>query len=147
MNTTPYIRKAHYHETDQMGMIYHANYIRWFEEARVDFMEQLGTSYKTLEDNNIFSPVTAMHAEYKMMVRFDDIVLIYVCITKFTGSRMAVQYKVVDKKTGQLRCIGHSEHCFLSKEGRPVSLKKTNPQFYDFFDKAVGINQQLVCQK
>ena len=52
-----YRRKAHYHETDQMGIIHHANYLKWMEEARVAFLEELGYSYKRLEEEGIVSPV------------------------------------------------------------------------------------------
>lgn len=50
MNSFFYTHKAQYYETDQMGIVHHSNYIRWFEEARVDFFEKIGCSYKDIED-------------------------------------------------------------------------------------------------
>ena len=56
----PYIRKVQYYETDMMGRTHHANYIHWMEEARVDFMDQLGYSYAQMEGHGVFSPVRSM---------------------------------------------------------------------------------------
>ena len=55
-----YIRKTHYHETDQMGFIHHSNYVKWMEEARVAFMDEIGLSYRSLEEGGIVSPVTGV---------------------------------------------------------------------------------------
>ena len=72
-----YERKAYYHETDQMGVIHHSNYFRWLEEARVYFLDELGLSYKHMEEIGIISPVVSIAAEYKKPVKFDEIVNIY----------------------------------------------------------------------
>lgn len=142
MSTVPYERKAYYHETDQMGMIYHANYIKWFEEARLDFMEKRGMSYKEMEEGGILSPVISMHLDYKTMVKFDDTVYIYVDIAAADGVRTEVRYRVVDKETGVLRCTGYSKHCYLNKSGRLVSLKKASPEFHERFLATVNCNAE-----
>ena len=128
MEITPYTRKANYYETDQMGVIHHSNYIRWFEEARIDFLEQAGFGYKKMEDAGIISPVLAVACEYKSMVRFGDTVTIHVGIESMTGVRMIVTYRVEDAQSGELRTIGETRHCFLNTKGRPVSLEKALPE-------------------
>lgn len=140
MRTAPYVRKAHYHETDQMGVVYHANYIHWFEEARVDFLRQLDAPYKKLEADGILSPVIAMQLEYRAAVRFDEAVLVYVDLCAFDGVRMEVRYRVVNRETKVLSCTGHSKHCFVNKTGKPVSLKKVNPTYFSVFADAVCAN-------
>ena len=55
--TRDYLRKVHYHETDKMGITHHTNYIKWMEEARIDFLDQIGWSYARLEREGILSPV------------------------------------------------------------------------------------------
>lgn len=127
-----YIRKAHYHETDQMGIIHHANYIRWFEEARIEFMDQMGYGYLRAEEEGIIIPVTGVSCDYKGMVRFGDTVEIACAITAFNGTRMAVSYRVADVVTGEPRATGESRHCFLCG-GKPVSLKKAQPELYALF--------------
>ena len=66
-----YERKAHYHETDQMGLIHHSNYVKWMEEARIAFMDEIGMSYMNLEESGVVSPVTGITVDYKKPVRFD----------------------------------------------------------------------------
>ena len=129
----PYERKANYYGTDQMGIIHHSNYIRWFEEARIDYMEQMGAGFKELEDAGITVPVLSVSCRYISMVRFGDTVLIHTSIDKYTGTRISISYRIVDKATGQLRTEGNSEHCFLNKSGRPVSLKRDNPLYDEAF--------------
>ena len=69
-----YEHKAQYYETDQMGIIHHANYLHWFEEARIDMMEQMGMGYDIMEKQGIISPVLSVHCDYKSMARFGETV-------------------------------------------------------------------------
>lgn len=125
MLVRPHEHKAQYYETDGMGIIHHANYLRWFEEARVDLLEQLGIGYDLFEANGVASPVTSISCDYKSPVRFAETVLVTASIRQYTGTRLTVSYEVRDKMSGALRCTGESHHCFLSRAtGRPVSLKR-----------------------
>lgn len=133
MTIVPYLHKAQYYETDQMGIIHHSNYIRWFEEARVDYLEQVGMGYGEMERHGISSPVLAVTCEYKTMTRFGETVRIAVWVAEYTGVKLRVAYRVEDAATGQLRCTGESRHCFLNREGRPVSLKRAAPQYHETF--------------
>ena len=65
-----YRHKTQYYETDQMGIVHHSNYIRWFEEARTDFLEKLGMGYDRMEAEVIISPVLSVSCEYKTMTYF-----------------------------------------------------------------------------
>ncbi|MCL2697412.1 MAG: acyl-CoA thioesterase [Oscillospiraceae bacterium] len=130
----PLIRKANYYETDQMGIIHHSNYIRWFEEARVDFMEQVGFGYDKSVLKGIDFALTGLSCEYKSMVRFGETVQIKASITALTNARMYVTYEVRDYKTGELHTTGETRHCFWDSERkRPVSLKKALPELYNLF--------------
>ena len=86
-----YEHKAEYYETDQMGIIHHSNYIRWYESARIYFMDNLGISYKKMEEKGIISPVLSVSSEYKNMVYFDDVVLVNVKIKKYNGIRLELE--------------------------------------------------------
>ncbi len=130
-----YGHKVQYYETDQMGVVHHSNYIRWFEEARVDMMEQLGLGYEIMEQNNIISPVLAVSAEYKEMVRFGQSVIIRPSVLEYNSVKMTISYEVFDAKTSSLVCVGTSKHCFLDKEGKPVSLKRKHEGFNKMFLK------------
>lgn len=132
----PYEHKAKYYETDQMGIIHHSNYIKWMEEARMDLMDQMGFSYKEMEELEIISPVLSVTCEYKSMVHFDETVVIDAKISYYNGVKMTIQYRMTDKKTGELRTIATSEHCFLNRSGKPISLKRSYPEidtkFFEF---------------
>jgi len=131
----PLIRRANYYETDQMGIIHHSNYIRWFEEARVEFMEQADFGYVKAAKAGIDFALVSLSCEYRSMVRFGDTVHITARITELRNARMTVEYEVRDLVTDELRTTGWTKHCFLdAKLGRPVALKKVLPELYAVFE-------------
>lgn len=136
-----YEHQAQYYETDQMGIIHHSNYIRWMESARIWWMKEQGVDYKELERAGIISPVLEVFCQYKTMVHFEDTVLIELKIEKYNGVKLELSYRITDKETGELRSIGSSKHCFLNKDGAPVSLKKAYPEFDRAFSE--GINKTI----
>ena len=129
----PFSRKANYYETDRMGIIHHSNYIRWFEESRVDFMEQLNYPYQKVNDLGIDFALLDVYCEYKSMVRFGDIVDIYVTLSDLTEMRMTINYKIVNK-SNEICTLGHTKHFFYNNsKQRPVSLKREIPELYELF--------------
>ena len=134
MTVKPYERKAHFYETDQMGIIHHANYIHWFEEARVDFMEQIGFGYEKSVESGVDIAVLEVKCTYKAMVRFNDRVHVHLYIKELTPIRMVIGYKITDAADGGLRTTGESMHCFLdTKEHKLLRLDRTLPDLYDLF--------------
>lgn len=130
MTPVIYSRPVFYYETDRMDCVHHSNYIRWFEEARSFLMRELDFPYEGMEAAGILSPVLQVQAQYKTMARYGDTVDVEITLVEFTGTRGAFTYTVRDHATGAVRCTGRTEHCFL-KEGRPVSLKKALPEYYE----------------
>ena len=100
----PCEHKVQYYETDGMGIVHHSNYIRWFEEARVDLLEQLGFGYDRIEAEGYSGPVLEVACQYKTMSRFGETVRIEATITQYNGVRMTLHYDVFDKATGEVRC-------------------------------------------
>ncbi len=141
-----YRRKAQYYETDQMGMIHHSNHIRWFEEARVDILEQLGMDYEKMEKRGIRIPVLSVYCEYKSRICFNDMVLIIPKIENFTGVRMTISYQIIDELEGHLRAMGGSTHCFLDENNRPISLKRQHQDVYRLFMALKGKDIFARCQ-
>ncbi|TVP91017.1 acyl-CoA thioesterase [Alkalibacterium sp.] len=133
---TPWLHKVQYYETDQMQIVHHSNYIRWFEEARTHLMEELNYGYHQMESEGIVIPVLSVQAAYKSMVRYGESVWIDAQIKEFTGVKMVIGYSVRDKVTSELRTIGETKHAFLDKESyRPLSLKRKHKGLYDLFKK------------
>lgn len=133
----PFLRKAQYYETDKMGIIHHSNYIRWFEEARLDFLEQAGFPYEKMEEIGIQIPVMSAACTYHNAVRFNDAVCIKMQINEFNGFRFKVTYTVTDVKTGELRATGETGHFFVDSQLKPVRTKRTHPDIYEVFADAL----------
>ncbi len=129
MEVKSYTHYVQYYETDKMGITHHSNYIRWMEEARVDFLKQIGWDYAKLEEEGIISPVVGVSCKYKTSTTFDDVVSIKVSIEEFTGIKLKLKY-AMQNANGKEVCEGSSEHCFVSSEGRIIQVKKDYPDFY-----------------
>lgn len=119
-----------YYETDKMGITHHSNYIRWMEEARIDFLSQIGWDYAKLEAKGIISPVIAVECKYIKPTTFGDTVDIEVMVREFKGVKLKLTYIMKNDK-GKIVCEAFSEHCFLNKQGIPVRLNKEYPLFYN----------------
>ena len=128
----PYMLKARYYETDQMGIIHHANYIRWMEEARIDMLSQMGYPYRRFEEMGYISPVLHAECEYKKSVKFDDEVKIVVSLQEFGKVKFTLRYDIYNmSEDGVLSAVGTTRHCFLNKDGRPVIMNKEMNKFID----------------
>lgn len=124
-----YFHKVQYYETDKMGITHHSNYVRFMEEARTDFLEQIGWSYKKLEESGIISPVTSIQCEYKNPSTYSDIIKIEVGIEEIKGARLKIRYNMTNQN-GLTVCEARSEHCFLNSAGRLIRIQKDCPEFY-----------------
>ena len=124
----PYFHKVQYYETDMMGITHHANYIRWMEEARIDFMDQLGFPYSKMEAEGVVSPVRSVSCTYLKPSTFGDLVCISVSVESFNGVVLSIRYTMTNQKNETV-CEARSEHVFLSREGRILRLKKEQPEF------------------
>ena len=129
----PYRHKVQYYETDQMGIVHHSNYIRWFEEGRIDLMEQMGLGYEQMEEKGILSPVLSVEADYLRMVHFGDTVTIQKFIKKYHGIKLTVGYEIISDRTGMVHCRGTSKHCFINRQGKPLSLKQSCIEIHNLF--------------
>ena len=130
MEIKNYTHYVQYYETDKMGITHHSNYIRWMEEARVDFLKQIGWDYARLESEGIISPVVGVNCKYKHSTTFDDVVSIKVSVAEYTGIKLKIRYNMTNSK-GETVCEGESEHCFVSAEGRIIMIKKDYPAFHE----------------
>lgn len=129
-----YERKINYYETDRMGVVHHSNYIRFLEEARCNWLESIGLPFATLEENGITIPVLAVNCEYKHHVTFNDVIIVEMVVKEYTGVRMTVQYKIINKNTSDIVLVGETKHCFTNKNLRPINLKKINKEFSNKFE-------------
>lgn len=124
-----YIRRVQYHETDKMGITHHSNYIKWMEEARIAFLENIGLPFQTVEERGIASPVTGVTVDYKHSTAFGDEISVGVVLCKYSGVKLEISYTIKNTATGETAATALSKHCFL-KNGSVISLKKEAPDMH-----------------
>lgn len=138
----PYRHRVQYYETDCMQVVHHSNYIRFFEEARVDYLAQIGADYPALERAGYIAPVLSVSADFKRMTAYGEELYVLVKLTEYKGVRFFFSYQVIDAATHTLRATGESSHCFL-KDGAPVNLKKDLPEAHARIMNAVGLETKV----
>ena len=123
-----FIHKVQYYETDMMGVTHHANYIHWMEEARIDFMDQLGFPYAEMEKKGVLSPVKSLACDYKHSCTFGDEISIAVSVISFNGVVLTIGYDMRNPAGDEI-CSSRSEHVFINREGHFVRMKREMPEF------------------
>ena len=136
-NVDPYEHKVPYYETDKMSITHHSNYVRWMEEARVDFLSKIGWDFDKLEESGVASPVISIEVKYKGSTTFPEVITIYVKILVLKGVRLTIGYEMKNAE-GKVVCEAKSEHCFLNMEGRPIRLEKDCPEFYNALSELIS---------
>jgi acyl-CoA thioester hydrolase len=114
--------RVRYAETDRMGVVYYANYFVWFEVARAELLRALGWSYRELEADGVFLPVTEAHCEYRRPARYDDEIAIRADGRLRSPVRIEFTYEAMLKSTGDVLAIGRTVHAALNPAGRPCRL-------------------------
>ena len=108
--------RVRYAETDRMDVVYHSNYLVWFETARILMLDQIGMPYSEIEARGLFLPVITISAEYKSPARFDDQLEIHLFMKKKPRARIHFDYEVL--RGDELLATGHSSHGFMDRSGK-----------------------------
>lgn len=127
--------RTRYSETDQMSVIYHANYFSWFEIGRTDYFRKVGMTYKSLEDQNILLPVIDVGCKYLVAAKYDDELIIRTRLTMLKGVKLQFEYEIIRKEDNQLLAQGYTKHGFVDKGLRPVNFKKKYNEVWDMLNK------------
>ncbi|KPC73798.1 MULTISPECIES: acyl-CoA thioesterase [Laceyella] len=122
--------RVRYQETDQMGVVYHANYLTWFEVGRTEWIRSYGISYQQMEQKGLLLPVVDIHCKYMHPARYDDEVIVRTSIADLSGGKIAFKYDVVHAETETVLCKGSSVHLWVNKEMKRVNLKQAYPELY-----------------
>lgn len=131
-----YKHSVHYYETDKMSITHHSNYVRFMEEARTDFLRQLGWGYDRFEKEGVVSPVVSLSCEYKKTSTFPDELEIIVGVKRVTSVRVRFCYTML--RGGDVICTAESEHCFLHADGSIVRVSREYPEFYNELARLAG---------
>ena len=116
--------RVRYAETDAMGIVYHANYIVWFEVGRGEYMHQQGHDYAHLEAQGYYLPVIEVQARYLAPARYGDLVTVKTWVEEARSRQVTFAYEVVMAETGQLLATGQTKHVCVDEQG----TIKTIPQ-------------------
>jgi len=119
-----------YGDTDAMGVAYHANYLRWFEIGRTEFLREIDYPYSEVEKLPVWLPLTHAHVEYVKPARYDDVLLINVSLTELGFVTIRLDYAITNQKTGELLVTGFTRHGITDDKLKPIKLKKIHPEFY-----------------
>jgi acyl-CoA thioester hydrolase len=112
-----------YGDTDQMGVVYHANYFRYFEFSRIEFFRAHGQSYRDLERDGVMLPVVEASASYKAPARYDDLLLIRPTLSEVRRVSLTFTYELVrEEEPSRILCTGRTVHACVGRDGRPTRL-------------------------
>jgi len=126
--------RVRYGETDQMGYVYYGNYAQYFEMGRVEWLRNLGLSYKRMEDSGIMLPVLNLNIDYKNPAKYDDLLTLKTTLLKKPSVRIEFGFEVYNQNE-ELLTIGYASLVFIDmKRNRPTRapdyiIKKVTPLF------------------
>ena len=125
--------RARYQETDNMGVVYYANYLVWFEVARTEYFRSMGIVYRKLEEKGVYLMVASANCQYKSPARYDDIVRIQSWIPEIKNSSLKFEYKLYLGE--RLLANGESVHVFTNKSGRPIKIPQEIRDLYKKYNR------------
>ena len=115
-----------YGDTDQMGVVYHANYFRYFEFGRMEYLRARGASYRDLEREGLMLPVVEGSVCYKSPARYDDLLLVRTEVSDVRRVSLAFTYEVRREEDPlKLLCTGRTVHACMGREGRPMRMPES----------------------
>ena len=126
-----------YADTDAMGIVYHTNYIKWFEVGRNEYLRELGYPYFRLESEKLWLPVTSVECLYKAPARYDDILEITAWMSELKAASLTMSYEIRKEETGELLVTGSTRHAITDDQMKPVRFKRYNPELYQLVTKAM----------
>ena len=119
-NQTTY--RVIYGDTDQMGVVYYANYLRWFEKGRTEYLREAGMPYSSIEQRGICFPVIEVSGRYLRPAHFDDEILIETILDSLSGTILKFNYKINHHSNGSLLTLGWTKHACVNRQGQVTKI-------------------------
>jgi acyl-CoA thioester hydrolase len=115
-----------YGDTDQMGVVYHANYFRYFEFSRMEFFRARGGSYIEMEQQGFMLPIVEVSCQYKSPARYDDLLIIRPKVSELRRASLVFTYEVVrEGEPSTILCTGSTLHACVGRDGKPTRFPET----------------------
>jgi acyl-CoA thioester hydrolase len=128
--------RVRYSETDAMGIVYHANYLPWFEMGRTEFCRQLGITYKEWEEQGVFLPCVEAHCRYKNPARYDDLLVVRTVIQELKRCSITFGYDIFREEL--LLTQGYTKHAFTDSQGKLLSRPEP---FYGMLEQRMASSE------
>jgi acyl-CoA thioester hydrolase len=142
--------RVRYQETDRMQVVFHANYVTWFEIGRTEWVRSSGTSYAAIEQQGLLLPVTELQCRFVKPARYDDQIVICTRVADFSPVRLAFESQIrlvgesrevdgwMEQPPGELLVEGGTRHVWVTPDFRPVRLDKAAPELYALIRKSMA---------
>lgn len=138
--------RVRYQETDQMGVVYHANYLNWFEIGRTELIRELGFPYRRIEELGLLLPVLDLDMKFRMPAKYDDNVTVWTRIAEYSHIKVSFESQVrrtpedggsaagesdgLLEPSGELLVSGATRHMWLNRSWKPARLDREAPELY-----------------
>ncbi|MEX0802157.1 MAG: thioesterase family protein [Candidatus Binatia bacterium] len=119
-NLTSY--RVIYGDTDKMGVVYYANYLRWFERGRSELLREMGTPYAAIEERGMHFPVAEVSCRYFKSARYDDLILIETRLTSVSRASLTFAYQIRREADATLLASGSTKHACIDNQGRILRI-------------------------
>jgi len=138
--------RVRYQETDQMGVVFHGNYVTWFEIGRTEWIRNLGFTYADIESKGLLFPVIDLAVSYVLPAKYDDTVIVCTKVKEFSPLRMEFQsqvrrvtaehfvgaeYESEEDLPGELLVHGGTKHVWVNEDFRPTRVNKVLPDLFN----------------
>jgi len=120
INVTSY--RVIYGDTDQMGVVYYANYLRWFERGRSEFLRQIGLPYSSIEQQGFHFPVTEVSCRYANSARYDDTIEIETELVELGRASLSFVYRISRESNNDLLATGRTKHACIDQAGKVTRI-------------------------
>ena len=109
-----------YGDTDNMGVAYHANYLRWFEIGRSELFRSLGMTYKSIEEKGYFLPVSEVYCKFINSAQYDDLIIIEACVDARLRAGIKFDYRILRKADEAELVQGFTKHAYMNGHGQVI---------------------------
>jgi len=124
--------RVRYAETDQMGVVYYANYLVWFEAARAEYCRARNYPYSKLEkEDQTFLPVVEVNCRYLDGLRYDQAFFVRTSLSSFKRRSCRFDYQVIDESKAKVYAEGYTRHLFIGPEGKVKSFPESAVKYFD----------------
>jgi len=122
LSKAPVRIRAIYADTDAMGIVYHTNYIRWFEIGRIELLRKMGITYSEVEKDGFYLPVTRVYCHYHLPAHYDEIVLVETRIAYLKRASIKFTYLIWDESRENLLTEGYTIHACTDRDGKIIRV-------------------------